>query len=103
MEDPKLKHPEEDKMSSISDTVNWIAIFISPVLIFTILAFIAAFSLDGTVGTIVGLLIFALGVALGIWFAEKARKKEGTTNFMTRLSSTTPQPKEEEEEEENAS
>jgi len=77
-------------LESIPEIVNWLLIFISPTLIGAIIGFITALWLRGFLGIVVGTIILIVGIILGIKFAEWARKKEGTNNFMTRLSSTTP-------------
>ena len=76
-------------LEAIPEIANWIKIFISPTLIGAIIGFIVSLWLGGNTGIIVGAIIFIIGLVLGIIFAEWARKKEGTNNFMTRLMSTT--------------
>ena len=81
-------------LEAIPEIANWFLIFISPTLIGAILGFLIALWLGGNPGLIVGIIISIIGIIIGVKFAERARKKEGTNNFMTRLSSTTPHKKE---------
>ncbi len=80
-------------LEAIPEIANWIMIFISPTLVGVIIGILLHFWIGGNLGLFVGIIISITGIILGIRFAEMARKKEGTNNFMTRLSSTTPQRK----------
>ncbi len=80
-------------LEAIPEIANWLLIFISPALIGVILGVLIDFWLGGNLGLIMGIIVLVVGILIGILFAEWARKKEGTNNFMTRLSSTTPRKK----------
>ena len=79
----------DKKIMNLPEILNWIVIFISPTLIGLIVGLLVYFNLDGDFGKVVGIFIIILGIVGGVKFAECARKKEGTNNFMTRLHSTT--------------
>ena len=81
-------------LEAIPEIANWILIFISPTLIGVILGTLLALWLGGSLGLIAGIIVLVVGIIIGVRFAERARKSEGTNNFMTRLSSTTPRQKE---------
>lgn len=75
---------------ALPKVLSWIQIFLSPFLIGVILGGLTYFYFNDSIGEVGGVLILAIGFFTGIWFAEKARKKYGTNEFMTKVSSTTP-------------
>jgi len=89
-----MKGKIDKNIFGITELISWIAIFIAPTLIGLIVGLLVYFNLGGDFGHSFGVFIFLLGIIIGIRFAEWARKKEGTNNFMTRLHSTTTKPKE---------
>ncbi len=75
-------------LEAIPKIISWIQIFISPVLIGGISAFVVFLKLDNTVGTILSLILAISGSIIGFLFAEKARKGKGTVWFMSRVIAT---------------
>jgi hypothetical protein len=64
------------------EVIYWIQIFISPVIVSVIVAAIVYF--NNTNNYIAAIGIIVLGVILGIFFAERIRRKHGTSTFMGR-------------------
>ncbi|SDY93282.1 hypothetical protein SAMN04488069_11955 [Hymenobacter psychrophilus] len=58
---------------------------VSPSLVGVILGGIAWLGLKGVPGTAVGCVCAAVGVGLGIWWAEKARRGKVTVAFVSRV------------------
>ncbi|KAB2916125.1 MAG: hypothetical protein F9K23_08425 [Bacteroidetes bacterium] len=70
----------------IIESIFWLMIFFSPVLIFTLISiFIYAENKDLIWFC---LLLISIGVCLGILYAEKVRKKYGCSTYMGRLLRT---------------
>jgi hypothetical protein len=70
-------------MDKIMEIIYWIQIFISPLLVSVIIAAIAYFNIPNNYWLPSGILI--IGAIVGIIFAERIRRKYGTTTFMGRL------------------
>lgn len=68
----------------VVEIIFWIAIFLSPFLIFGIIAFIL-FLNDYKILAIISTLS---GLAVGIYFAESIRRKYGCSAYMGRLLAT---------------
>jgi hypothetical protein len=68
---------------TLFEIICWILIFISPLLILFIIAAIIYF--NNTANQWLPITIISIGVILGILFAERIRRKYGTTNFMGSL------------------
>jgi hypothetical protein len=66
----------------LMEVVYWIQIFISPVLVSAIIAAIVYFNNTNNYLSAIGILV--LGVILGVFFAERVRRKSGTATFMGR-------------------
>ncbi|HEX8659800.1 MAG TPA: hypothetical protein VF690_19815 [Hymenobacter sp.] len=63
----------------------WLQIMVSPTLGGVVLGGIAWLGLKGIPGAAVGCGCVALGVGLGTWWAEKARKGKGTVEYVSRI------------------
>lgn len=72
-----------DKIFSI---IAWIEIFISPFLIGSIVAFFSWFYFQSIFAKAFAFIIFIVGIVVGIRFAEYARKKKGTLNFISKVN-----------------
>ncbi len=68
---------------TVMEIINWLLIFISPFLVFSIIAVIIYFNNPESNWLPLGL--FAIGIVLGIILAERIRRKYGTTTYMGRL------------------
>lgn len=67
----------------VMEAFNWLLIFISPFLISAIIAAVVYFSNPNNYG--ISLSILAGGFVSGVLFAERIRRRVGTTTFMGRL------------------
>ncbi len=72
----------------IFDSISWIKIFISPFLVGAIAGTLLWMAGNGLLFKLASVACFALGTALGIFFAEKVRKKTGTQEFVSRIYRT---------------
>lgn len=63
----------------------WVQIMISPSLIGGAAGIVLWLWLKGMLGGAIGIGCGALGVGLGAWLAEKARKANGTIEFVARI------------------
>lgn len=73
-------------LDSITEIIDWLKIFISPFLIFGFIGFVLYKNIDSGIGLGLFVLFVIIGLALGIYFAERIRKKVGTTTFITKAS-----------------
>ncbi len=73
-------------LESLMEFFYWCVIFICPTAILSIIGFVINYNYKGDIGffSFIGLSI--LGVALGIYFAEKIRRSVGCTYFITRTT-----------------
>ena len=72
-------------LKNLTSFFAWLQIMVSPCLVGVIVGGLAWLGLKGVPGVVVGSGCAALGVGLGIWWAEKARK--GTIKFVSRIRS----------------
>lgn len=72
-------------LKNLTSLFAWLQIMVSPSLVGVILGGIAWLGLKGVPGAVVGCVCTAVGVGLGIWWAEKARKGKGTVEFISRI------------------
>jgi ACR3 family arsenite efflux pump ArsB len=73
-------------MNKLFEIIYWIKIFLSPFIIFLFIALAIYFSNEELLWISVILLI--IGLTLGIIYAERIRKKHGTTQYMGRIYNT---------------
>lgn len=69
----------------ILELINWIKIFLSPVIISLILASILFLNSENIILHIAAGIIVIAGLAIGIYLAEKIRKNHGTERFMAKI------------------
>ena len=74
-------------LKNLTSFFAWLQIMVSPSLVGVIVGGLAWLGLKGVPGIVVGSACAALGVGLGIWWAEKARKGKGTIEFVSRIRS----------------
>lgn len=72
-------------LSILIEVIFWILLFLCPFLIFGIISSIIYFKFDNM---ILAVIIGNIGILSGIIFAEKIRRKYGTSNFFGRLLRT---------------
>jgi len=71
----------------IVEIIFWIAIFSSPLLIGVAISFIIYLNASPALEWL-SIVVVSLGILIGIFFAEKIRRKYGCTRFMSGLLST---------------
>ena len=71
----------------IFDSIAWIKIFISPFLVGAIAGTLVWMAGEDMMFKLASVACFSLGTVLGVFFAEKARKKYGTQEFMSKIYS----------------
>jgi hypothetical protein len=74
-------------LKNLTSFFAWLQIMVSPSLVGVIVGGLAWLGLKGVLGVVVGSGCAALGIWLGIWWAEKARKEKGTVEFVSRIRS----------------
>ena len=72
-------------LKNLTSFFAWLQIMVSPSLVGMIVGSLAWLGLRGVPGVVIGSGCAALGVGLGIWWAEKARKGKGTVEFVSRI------------------
>ena len=83
---------EPEKLSNFEkgiEWINWFKIALSPTLLFGIIGVILKFSLENeTLGNCLFALCLLLGITAGILWANKVKKKHGTTHFISRTDAS---------------
>ena len=74
-------------LKNLTSFFAWLQIMVSPSLVGVIVGGLAWFGLKGVLGVVVGSGCAALGIWLGIRWAENARKEKGTVEFVSRIRS----------------
>lgn len=72
----------------LTEMLGWLQIFISPFLAGLGIGFAIYLCIPGTTGLIIAISIAILGLILGIIWATRIWKKNGTIKFMSNLSAT---------------
>ena len=72
----------------IIEAINWLRIVASPLIIGILLGLTIYSKFQSRIGLIVGLLVALLGLIIGIFWATHVLKKQGTTQFMSRVNAT---------------
>lgn len=73
-------------MNKLFEIIYWIKIFLSPFIIFLFIALAIYFSNEELLW--ISVLLSIIGLVLGIVYAERIRKKHGTTQYMGRIYNT---------------
>lgn len=68
--------------------VSWLQLFLVPSFIGSGIGFAVYKFIGNFLGIILGLSIFLIGLALGFYWAEKIRQKEGTSNFLSKINAS---------------
>ena len=83
---------EPEKLSIFENGIEWIKWFkivLSPTLLFGVIGVILKFSLENeTFGNCLFALCLLLGITAGILWANKVKKKHGTTHFISRTDAS---------------
>ena len=73
-------------LDTITEIIDWGKIFMSPFLIFGFIGFVLYKNVEGGIGICLFVVFLIIGLALGIYIAEKIRKKVGTSTFVNRTT-----------------
>ena len=71
-----------------AEVIGWIQIVLSPVLISCLIACLVYFPNQSNTRLVISILIILLGFIIGVYFANKIRKKQGTVAYLSKLSET---------------
>ena len=82
------KEDQQNTFEKATEAVGWFQLFLSPFLAGVIVSAIIYFSNPNTLTLIFAIIIFALGVVIGIKLASKITKKHGAINFISNTSAT---------------
>jgi hypothetical protein len=66
----------------------WLQIALSPIVLGIILGVVLYFALPEGMGLLFGFIVTIAGFVLGVMWAERARKKVGTVEYMARTMAT---------------
>lgn len=72
----------------ITELIGWFQIVLSPLLIGLFIGAIIYFSMQDSLGLVLGIGVTSLGLIIGIVFATRVWRKKGTVNFMSRISAS---------------
>lgn len=73
----------------ITEIIGWIKIMLSPTLVGIILGAIIFGKLRNTTGLVLGIIVAAIGLVVGIiWATRIFRSKKGTISFLSRIDAT---------------
>ena len=84
---------EEREMSfldNVAAVVCWLRVAVSPALAGALIGVFLYFAVGGQTGAVLLALFVGLGAVLGVGFAEWARRKHGTVNFISKSENFTP-------------
>jgi len=70
------------------EVFSWLKIVASPLLIAAIIAIIIYLNVPETIGLALSISILLLGLIVGVIWATRVWKKQGTTNFLARIYAT---------------
>jgi hypothetical protein len=70
------------------EVFSWLKIVASPLLISVIIAGVIYLYLPGNLGLLLSASILLIGLILGIIWATRVWKKQGTTNYLARIYAT---------------
>ena len=76
----------QKSFQTLIEIAYWIAIFFSPVLLFSVIAGIIFISNENNLW--ISIIFLSVGIILGIVWAERVRKKYGCSRYMGRILST---------------
>lgn len=72
------------QIERLLSVLAWLQVFFSPAIIGSVAGGIIWLALRGSLGLTIGIIVALAGWAAGIVFAEKARRRKGTIEFMSR-------------------
>ena len=71
-----------------TETIGWLRIALSPFLIALLIGAIIYFNLHNTLGVVLGIGIAGIGLIIGIVWATRVWKKQGTVGFVSRVNAS---------------
>jgi hypothetical protein len=70
----------------VIELFSWILVFLSPVLAFGFAA--VAIYITNVKNVIISILVFSVGIIIGVILAERIRRKSGCANYLGRILAT---------------
>lgn len=70
------------------ETISWLRIFLSPFLFGVLVGGICYFSIGGTIGAVLFVLLTVAGGIAGVLFARYCTKRKGATTFMSAVNAS---------------
>ena len=75
---------------NVAAVVGWLRVAVSPTLAGALIGGLLYLAVGGQAGVVLFALLVGLGAVLGVAFAEWARRKHGTVNFVSKSENFTP-------------
>ena len=72
----------------ITSIIDWLQIVASPLFIGITIGFIVYYNISDITGLVLGIVISATGLIIGVIWASKVWKKQGTVEFISEVSSS---------------
>jgi hypothetical protein len=72
----------------ITSIIAWLQIVVSPLLIGIVIGFIIYYCMPDLTGLVLGIVISAVGLIIGIIWASRVWKRRGTVEFMSEILSS---------------
>jgi hypothetical protein len=72
----------------ITAIIAWLQIVASPLFIGIVIGFIVYYNIPGITGLVLGIVISAIGLIIGIVWAARVWKKRGTVEFISEIKSS---------------
>jgi hypothetical protein len=82
---------QTDKKSwfeNFADIIGWLQIVVSPLLIGLVIGAIIYFMNPTPPGLVIGISVAIIGLIIGVIWATKVWKKQGTSHFISRIMAT---------------
>lgn len=76
------------KIENAFDVIAWLKIVASPLIIGCVLGLIIYIQVTGISGFILAIIVAKIGLIIGIIWANRIWKKQGTHNFMSRINAS---------------
>ncbi|OYU95461.1 MAG: hypothetical protein CFE21_09975 [Bacteroidetes bacterium B1(2017)] len=75
-------------ISTLFELIGWVRIVLSPLIMGVVAGGVIYINWPTPVGFVIGLLVAVLGLVLGIIWATRVYKKQGTISFLARIMAT---------------
>ncbi len=72
----------------ITSIIAWLQIVASPLFIGIVIGFIVYYNIPSITGLVLGIVISAIGLIIGVVWASRVWKKRGTVEFISEIKSS---------------